>query len=323
MQDRPHDTLHLMIPGAVLSPGAWATPAAQPPMTPNLRALLAAMVPTTRIDCADDSPSSPFELALAAANGLPGEPGHIPWAAFETGTVGVPCAFIKLCHLQVGADHIMLSPPESLAVDLETSRVLMAAMAPYFAEDGITLSAHGAVPGTWLATGEPFRRLRTVSADRLTGRHLTRAMLESTATSDGSAATLVRRLQNEMQMLLYTHPVNDARQQQRLLPVNSFWVSGAGVLEKKITPAPQVRVEPRLQAPALQGDAVAHLAAWQKVDADACADLLARLRAGEPVLLTLCGDKAAQTFEPGKTGLMSRFKHVLGLQRTEDVREQL
>ena len=316
-------TFHLIIPGAALSQEPGSPPSSQAPKPVNLRVLLSAMVATTRIDCADDSPAAPYELALALANGLPGEPGHIPWAAFETGSVGVPCAFIKLCHLQVGADHILLSPPESLVVDLETSSVLMSAMAPYFLEDGITLRAYPALQGTWFATGEPFRNLRTVSTDRLAGRRLTRSMLESTGSSANSSAALLRRLQNEMQMLLYTHPVNEARQQMRLLPVNSFWVTGAGVLDSKIPMSPTVRIEPRLHTAALRRDPAAHAQAWQTVDADTCADLLARLRAGEEVLLTLCGNRAAQTFERNKTGFFSRFKSLLGLQPNQDVREQL
>ena len=313
------EPLHLIIPGAALPHDAGAPASRLPPMTAKLRALLAEMVPTSRIECADDSPSSPYELAVAAANALPGEPGHIPWAAFETGTVGVPCAFIKLCHLQVGADHIMLSPAENLTVDADTARVLLSAMAPYFLEDGITLRAYGAVPGTWLATGEPFRNLRTLSPDQLPGRRLTQSMLDSA----GRSAATVRRLQNEMQMLLYTHPVNEVREQQRILPVNSFWVTGAGVLDIKILVAPNVSVEPRLYAAALRRDAGAHAKAWQAVDADTCADLLARLRSGTDVRLTLCGEKAAQTFEPAKRGIWRQIKSVLGLQPIWNVREQL
>jgi hypothetical protein len=311
--------LHLIIPGAVLSPDTAESPSNQAPLTPKLRALLAAMQPATRIECAEDSPSTPFELALAEANGLPGGPGHIPWAAFETGTVGTPCAFLKLCHLQVGADHILLLPPEDLGVNAETSQVLLAAMAPYFLEDGITLQPYGDVPGTWLATGEPFRNLRTVSTDQVTGRRVTRAMLESA----GGSAAVLRRLQNEMQMLLYTHPVSETRQQQRLLPINSFWVTGAGVLDTTTPPAPDVQVEPRLYVAAMRRDAAAHAKAWQAVDADVCADLLARQRAKEDVRLTLCSEKAAQSFIPGKTGFRRQFKSVLGLQPTCDLREQL
>jgi hypothetical protein len=311
--------LHFIIPGAVLPPDAAEPPSNRAPVTPKLRALLAAMQPTTRIECADDSPATPFELALAEANALPGDPGHIPWAAFETGTVGTPCAFLKLCHLQVGADHILLLPPEDLGVDAETSRVLLAAMAPYFLEDGITLQPYGALPGTWLATGEAFRNLRTVSTDQLAGRRLTRSMLESA----GGSAAVLRRLQNEMQMLLYTHPVNEMRQQQCLLPINSFWVTGAGVLESKTPAANNVQVEPRLYAAALRRDAAAHAKAWQDIDAGVCADLLVRLGAGENVRLTLCSEKAAQTFAPGKTGLWRQFRNVLGLQPTYNLREQL
>lgn len=310
--------LHLIIPGAVLPHGAAEAPSPIASL-PKLRALLAAMDPSTRIECAEGSPSTPCELALAEANSLPGGPGHIAWAAFQTGTVGVPCAFLKLCHLQVGADHILLLPPEDLGVDADTAGVLLSAMAPYFLEDGITLQPHGAVPGTWLATGEPFRNLRTVSTDQLAGRRLTRSMLESA----GGSAAMVRRLQNEMQMLLYTHPANEARQQQGLLPINSFWVTGAGVLDTATAAVPHVQVERRLRAAAQRSDAAAHAKAWQEVDADACARLLAVMRAGGDARLTLCSEKAAQSFAPAPAGVWRRVKNVLGLTPPFNLHKQL
>ena len=290
--------LHLIISGAVLPQGAGEAPSPAAPVLPRLRALLAAMDPTTRIECTEDSPSTPCELALAEANALPGGPGHIPWAAFETGTVGLPCAFLKLCHLQVGADHILLLPPEDLGVDAATSGVLMAAMAPYFLEDGITLQPLVAVPGTWLATGEPFRNLRTVSTAQLAGRRVTRAMLESA----GGSAAVLRRLQNEMQMLLYTHPLTDARAALGLPAVNSFWVSGTGALPPGFvllaggtasdapsaaaitttstsastgrTISPTVTVPNTLRDAAVLGDWAAWTQAWQAIDSTECAALL-------------------------------------------------
>ncbi len=170
------------------------------------------------------------------------------------------------------------------------------------------MAPHSKLPGTWLATGEVFRGLHSVSMGTLMGRHLTRSLLDGA----GTPAATLRRLQNEMQMLLYTHPANETRQQQGLAPVNSFWVSGAGV-----------RVEARLQAPALRGDAEAHAQAWQAVDADSCAALLAVLRAGGQANLTLCGARAAQSFGPAPAGVWSRVKHILGLQPLWDGREQL
>lgn len=312
------DKLHLIIPGAVLSRTAGEPAPPLPPLTPNLRALLAAMAPSERIECGEDDPSTPCELALAQAQKLPGGPGQIPWAAFETGTVGTPCAFIQLCHWQVGADHVRLSPPEDLALDEASASALLAAMSPYFLEDGITLTPHDS-PGTWLATGEVFRGLRSVSMDTLMGRHLTRSLLDGA----GTPAATLRRLQNEMQMLLYTHPVNEARQQQGLAPVNSFWVTGAGVLDQAVPIAQDLRVESHLHAPALRREAAAHAQAWQAVDADACAALLGALRDGGKARLTLCGDRAAQSFEAAPTGFWPQIKRVLGLNPIWNGRQQL
>ena len=319
------DKLHLLIPGAVLAPegsgpGAPVPASALPvPLPPNLRALLALLAPGATISCEEDSPSTPFELALAQAQGLPGEAGHIPWAAFETGTVGTPCAFVRLCHWQVGADHVMLSPPEDLALDQETAATLLAAMAPYFEEDGIALQPYGSVPGVWLATGEPLRNLRTVSLQRLAGQRLTPALLDAAGSPD---ATL-RRLQNEMQMLLYTHPLTEERQRRGLQPVNSFWVTGAGVLARPVAAASEVQVEARLAAPALRRDAAAHALAWQQVDAGPCASLLAHARQGGQAQLTLCGDRAAQTFGPAQNGGWRRFQGAFGFLRTPDGLKQL
>ena len=311
------DKLHLLIPGAVLPPDATASPA--PPLPLSLRGLLATLAPAERIACEEDSPATPFELALAQANGLPGAPGFIPWAAFETGTVGTPCAWIKLCHWQVGADNVMLSPPEDLALDAATADALLAAMAPYFLEDGITLRPYGTVAGVWLATGEPLRGLRTVSMDRLAGQRLTPSLLDAA----GTPAASLRRLQNEMQMLLYTHPANDARQQNGLQPVNSFWVSGAGQLDQAVPVAADVQVEARLAAPALRGDAAAHARAWQEVDADTCAALLALARAGGSARLTLCGSDAAQTFGPAHNGAWNRIMSNIGLKPASTGLEKL
>lgn len=295
------DKRHLLIPGA-LGPGE--------PSHPHLDALLAAMEAGERIACDEESPASAQELAVARAIGLPGEPGRLPWAAHESGTYATPCAWIQPCHWRVGADHVQLLPLEDLALDDATSRALLDAMAPYFAEDGITLAYR--LPGAWLATGELLRDLATVSPAQATGMRLTPAAF-------GAGHATLRRLQNEMQMLLYTHPANEARQAQGLPPVNSFWVSGAGVLEAPLAPRPGVIVESRLGTAAARRDARAHAQAWQEVDADACANLLARLKAGDDVQLTLCGPRAAQSFQPARAGFSRRFKQLFGLQPRLDL----
>jgi hypothetical protein len=41
---------------------------------------------------------------------------------------------------------------------------------------------------------------------------------------EGDAKRAFRKLQNEVQMLWHEHPINEARQQRGLQPVNSFWL---------------------------------------------------------------------------------------------------
>ncbi|SFB81089.1 hypothetical protein SAMN05216344_103250 [Polaromonas sp. OV174] len=304
----PIPTSHLLIPGAgwpaAAEPGAPARP--QPPL-PNLTQLLLHMAPSGLIECEEDSPAMPYELALAQLNGLPAQPGLTPWAAFETGTTVTPCAWVKPCHWLVGADYVQLDDPASLDLDETSSRVLLEAAAPYFLEDGITLSYR--TPQAWLASGEVFRQLPTRSLDRLIGRRITPAVFDASR----SGSTVLRRLQNEMQMLFYTHAANDRRLQQGLLPVNSFWITGAGALEQPPTPLPGLQVEARLHAPALQQDPQAHALAWQAVDADACARLLAQLKQGQAVQLTLCGQRLARSYRVAQPTLARRIKHYLGL----------
>lgn len=303
----PSPATHLLIPAATRStPGLQA---ALPRLVlPHLQQLLARLQPAERVALDDTQPAMPCEVAIARAIGLPDTPGRTPWAAFESQTWGTPCAWVKPCHWQVGTDRILMGDPDALRLQESESLALLAAMQPYFEEDGIGLHDLGQ-PGAWLATGEVFRDLPTPSLQRVVGRNIN-TWLPSAST--GTGATL-RRLQNEMQMLLYTHPLNDAREQRGLPVVNSFWLTGAGVLDTPVPPNPALQIEPRLTAAALHDNADAWLAAWQAVDADAVHTLLRRAQQGEPVQLTLCGDHASQTWRSGGGNrLWQRFSNLFG-----------
>ena len=256
-------------------------------------------------------------MALARALGLPADAGRIPWAAHETQTIGTPCAFIQPCHWDVRTDHIRMSGPEVLELDEPASREVMDAMAPYFAEDGITLRYHR--PHAWLATGEVFRTLPCASMERVRGRNID-AWMPAASTQQGGA---LRRLQNEMQMLLYTHPLNDARAAKGLLPVNSFWITGAGVLTQAVPAPADVVVERRLSDAALAQEAGAYARAWQDVDTSQVQPLLLAAQRGERVQMTLCGERAAQTWSSDGVGRMQKFFNVLGLQPANNLRDKL
>ncbi len=288
---------HLLIPSAAGgSDDPRALVAALPPL-PHLEKLLTRLAPERTIQVPEDSPATPFELALAAALGLPDTPGRTPWAAHETEIFGTPCAFIKLCHWQIGLDQVQALDPAALALTEAESTALLDAAAPWFAEDGIALSHHA--PGVWLAKGEVFRDLPTVSLDRAIGRTVSRELLEIT----GDGASALGRLQHEMQMLLYNHPTTDARLRRRQLAPNAIWITGAGVLADAVPPRPGVQVDTRLTQAAAQRDLQRFAAAWGAVDGSGIANLSAQ----EDARLTLAGERCAITFAPRAGGWATRL----------------
>ncbi len=313
--------MHLLIPFAFCSSeGCAATlPALK---LPHLEKLLARLTPEP-LDSGDEfSLSTPHERALARALGLPVTDGLIPWAALLARSSESGWGFITPCHWQVGAHHIAMSGQELPDFPAQESQALLAAMQPYFEEDGITLQYDQ--PSRWLASGEVFKELATASLDRVVGRNLENWMPRS-----ASAANL-RRLQNEMQMLLYTHPVNDARAARGVLPVNSFWLSGTGALPPAAQKAVQIAaVEPPpvvvtpLRDAALNEDWAAWTQAWAQLDATECAALLAALEQGQPCQLTLCGERHAQTFHPRPQTFVKRFMNIFGTQPASTVLEKL
>jgi hypothetical protein len=214
----------------------------------------------------------------------------------------------------MGRAHATLTDPATLDLQEEDSRALLAAMQPYFVTEGITL--HYAAPTRWLADGEIFRTLPSASLDRVLGRDVGPWL---------PGIKEIRLLQNEMQMLLYTHPLNDQRGAQGQLSVNSFWLSGSGALPDGFTPAPSTSVAaPRhLAASAFTDDWSAYAQAWTALDASEGARLLALQQRGETVRLSLCGERNALTFETARTGIFTKLSNLFSPQPFVVVLEQL
>ena len=253
--------------------------------------------------------STPHERVLAKAMGLTGTSpvtdGLIPWAATQAEErAGKAWAFITPCHWAMGREHATLTDPATLELSEVESKTLLAAMQPYFETDGITL--HYRQPATWLAEGEVFRRMPTASLDRVLGRNVDPWLPDSKP---------LKLLQNEMQMLLYTHAVNDERASRRLRSVNSFWVSGTGALPPDLpgtsSLAPHITTPRMLAQAAFTDDWTAYAQAWTALDAGDIAALLARQQSGETVRLTLCSESRAQTFETAKPGFFTRISRLL------------
>ncbi len=268
---------------------------------PHLRQLLAGMRPMqvlTDVEWERPHPLMPHERALALALNWP-DNGPWPWTARETGTTG-PQAWLTPCHWQVGMDQVVMLPPEALQLSDEESQQLLQAMQPYMAEDGLQLQWHSAL--RWLARGDLLDGVATASLARVSGTNVRPWM------TDGSLPAPLRRLQSEMQMLLYNHPVNDARMARGQLAVNAFWLHGAGPAAPSSTQT-DVRCIHELDASVGQNNAQAWQAAWQRIDRELLAPLCQTPTA---LTLTLCSETTAQTWQtaslPWHERLMQRIR---------------
>jgi hypothetical protein len=117
-----------------------------------------------------------------------------------------------------------------------------------------------------------------------------------------------------MQMLLYTHPVNDQRTQFRLPIVNAFWVSGTGSYtppvanEDRTASASPCSMRDALRVPALNDDPAGWALAWHALDASTLAHDVQRLAQGEPVRVTLCSNTGSVTLEAQPLNAWERLR---------------
>jgi len=308
--------MHTLISYAA-PPGPLAREALTKLELPHLAQLLQRMSIGARLQGEADDLTPVFDRVLAQSVGLEGADGLIPWAAHEAHQLGLTTlhgldgwAWITPCHWNVQSDHVEMADPLQLGLTPRDAATLFTAMQPYFAEDGITLIAPTAgQPSTrWLAHGAAFVGLPTASLDRVAGRSVDAWMPRQ------HQAKPLRRLQNEMQMLLYTHPVNDQRTQFRLPIVNAFWVSGTGSYdpppahENTSASDTPCSVRDTLRVPALNDDPAAWALAWHALDASTLAHDVQRLAQGEPVRVTLCSNTAAVTLEAKPLSAWERLR---------------
>jgi hypothetical protein len=299
------DGLHLLAPLAAPA-GQEALHTLEQLRLPATERLLATLAVAADERDSELALSMPHERVLARACGLPADDGRIPLAAWQVATAGgdpqdQAWAWVTPCHWHVGAGHIEMHHPQELRLDADDSRALLTAMQPYFAQDGIELRYD--TPTRWLARGPALAQVATASLDRVIGQLVDPWMPR------GDAARALRRLQQEMQMLLYTHPVSEERSRGGLQPVNSFWISGSGALPPGAPRAqpPGLQVIHGLRDAALLRDGRAWAAAWQQFEASDAPRLLQAVQAGRDVQLTLCGERGARSWRSARRGLFARM----------------
>ena len=300
--------MHLLIP-FVAPPQSAAGQALPQLQLPHLQALLSRLQVQAPLDCGIDSYDTPHERVHARLLQLEGADGQLPWAAWQTrfadvaiGQDNSPCAWLTLCHWQTHSQGFVMTDPDDLAVTDEESQQLLALMQPYFSQDGLSLS-HWA-PGQWLVRGPWFAQLRCASLDRVINCHIGSWMAQ------GPQALQWHRLQSEMQMLLYTHQVNDTRSARGQRTINSFWLTGAGVDPVQgpgRAPTMDLVIADDLRKPALHGQWPLWRQAWLALDQGAVHQALLAHGSGQAVSLTLCGERQCRTYETGPRSWLQRL----------------
>lgn len=277
---------------------------------PRLSALLSRLQVRERLEGDEYALAMPHERVIARALGWTETDGLQPWGAWWAAqdqvelTPGACWALLSPGHWLMGRDHLTLLDPEGLGLSEAESRDLLAALRPFFEEDGWTL--HWGAPTRWYASHPELDGLSTASLERVIGRNPDVWLAED---PDGHPlARKLRRLQAEAQMLLYNHPLNEQRTEAGLATVNSFWVSGCGRPPARTALPTELCVVNALRTPLLADDMPLWLEAWQHIDAEVLPALLTALDAGQDVRLTLCGERHAITLAPGNPpGLLTRL----------------
>lgn len=305
--------MHLLIPFACAL-SEPATEVVRDLALPTLARLLQRMT-AAGVDEGDEgdeySLSPPHERALARAWGWPLADGGLPFAALAAAADGLDVAgqawgLLTPTHWDVGRDHVTLSDPRALNLRADESRALFDAVRDLFDSEGLMLT--WGAPARWYATHESLAQQRSASLDRVIGRNVD-LWLRGEAHMGPSTPTstrLLRRLQSEVQLLLYPHPINEAREARGDLTVNSFWLSGCG--RYRAADTANVQVDESLRLPLFMQDWAAWADAWRALDGGPLVRLLASVERGDEATLTLCGERHARTFEHRPQPLLKKLR---------------
>lgn len=163
----------------------------------------------------DDAPLAPYMLL---ADG--GTPGHDEWACVEP------------VHVRIAHDHLVLIDPSALDLSDEDAAQLLAVARPLI--EGLGVRVEAPTPHRWYLRGDVLGKLAGASPLRASGRSI-EIWLPHDAHS-GQRSRIWMKLQNEVQMGWFEHPVNEAREARGLPAVNSIWLHAQGVAEPVRSP---------------------------------------------------------------------------------------
>jgi hypothetical protein len=207
--------------------------------------------------------------------------------------------YLTPCHWQVGMNEVLLLNPQELALNDTESQAILTAMHGFFKEDGIEVTYES--PLLWKAEGDLFEGLPFAALNRAMGQNV-KAWLP-----DASRARTLHRLQSEMQMLLYQHPVNDQRSLQGRWTINAFWVHRS--LEQLYPEMSGAQIRLDLREAAYADDATRWQQQWQTLDAQIGAAL--QRSSHSMASITLCSETNWRHYRPHQATWLHKLKRIM------------
>jgi hypothetical protein len=234
--------LHLLLPFA-LPTAADASTALHNLQSPALDKLLARAVLVERVAGEDFQRTLPHERWIARQFGAASESAadEAPLAPYmllaDGGTPGdAVWACVEPVHVRIAHDHLVLVDPATLALTEEDAATLFAIAKPLVEDLGVRIEAP--TPARWYLSGDALGALASASPLRASGRSIEIWLPHDAHTGQRSRAWM--KLQNEVQMAWFEHPVNEAREARGLPAVNSLWLHAQGAAQPVMSPFARV-----------------------------------------------------------------------------------
>jgi len=153
-------------------------------------------------------------------------------------------------HLHIASNHLVLTDQRQLNLSDSDAQQLFNKAQALCSEVGIEL-VYGS-PSTWFLRGDDWSDFVTASPDAACGHNI------EIWSAKGSKELAWRKLQNEIQMEWFIHPVQEQRAMQREKPVNGAWLWGGTQIGTAFIPNPTnaaaskpTSIEQFIQAPQL------------------------------------------------------------------------
>lgn len=136
-------------------------------------------------------------------------------------------------HLRIKNNHILLGDNHILNISLKEAISFTDSINELILDDGLTLlPLHS---DRWYLRCSETPELQTFLLSEAVGQNINNLL------PHGNDSSIWNSKINEIQMLLYDHPLNQIREAQGDLVVNSVWVWGGGVMPQKVH-APYTRI---------------------------------------------------------------------------------